>query len=37
MIRMAARAIHYLAVFDNHTERPLYLGGKAASPRPTSV
>ncbi|WP_039890096.1 HNH endonuclease signature motif containing protein [Mycobacterium xenopi] len=26
LIRMAARAIHYLAVFDNHTERPLYLG-----------
>jgi hypothetical protein len=26
LIRMAANAIHYLAVFDNHTERPLYLG-----------
>ena len=26
LIRMAARAIHYLAVFDNHTARPLYLG-----------
>ncbi|UMB68269.1 13E12 repeat family protein [Mycobacterium paraterrae] len=26
LIRMAADAIHYLAVFDNHTERPLYLG-----------
>jgi hypothetical protein len=26
LIRMAATAIHYLAVFDNHTERPLYLG-----------
>jgi Domain of unknown function (DUF222) len=26
LIRMAARAIHYLAVFDEHTERPLYLG-----------
>jgi hypothetical protein len=26
LIRMAAKAIHYLAVFDNHTERPLYLG-----------
>ena len=23
---MAANAIHYLAVFDEHTERPLYLG-----------
>jgi hypothetical protein len=26
VIRMAASAIHYLAVFDDHTERPLYLG-----------
>lgn len=26
LIRMAAEAIHYLAVFDDHTERPLYLG-----------
>ena len=26
LIRMAATAIHYLAVFDDHTERPLYLG-----------
>lgn len=26
LIRMAADAIHYLAVFDKHTERPLYLG-----------
>jgi hypothetical protein len=26
LIRMAAGAIHYLAVFDDHTERPLYLG-----------
>ena len=26
LIRMAANAIHYLAVFDNHTGRPLYLG-----------
>ena len=26
LIRMAARAIHYLAVFEDHTERPLYLG-----------
>lgn len=26
LIRMARDAIHYLAVFDNHTERPLYLG-----------
>jgi len=26
LIRMAANAIHYLAVFDDHTERPLYLG-----------
>jgi hypothetical protein len=25
LIRMAAKAIHYLAVFDNHTGRPLYL------------
>ena len=30
LIRMAADgAIHYLAVFDNHTERPLYLGRQA--------
>ena len=26
LIRMAAGAIHYLAVFDEHTGRPLYLG-----------
>jgi hypothetical protein len=26
LIRMAAQAIHYLAVFDDHTGRPLYLG-----------
>jgi hypothetical protein len=26
LIRMAANTIHYLAVFDDHTERPLYLG-----------
>jgi Domain of unknown function (DUF222) len=26
LIRMAAEAIHYLAVFDNHSDRPLYLG-----------
>jgi Domain of unknown function (DUF222) len=26
LIRMAAKAIHYLAVFDDHTARPLYLG-----------
>jgi hypothetical protein len=26
LIRMAATAIHYLAVFDNHINRPLYLG-----------
>jgi len=26
LIRMAADAIHYLAVFDDHTDRPLYLG-----------
>jgi hypothetical protein len=26
LIAMAARSIHYLAVFDEHTERPLYLG-----------
>ncbi len=25
LIRMAADAIHYLAVFDDHSERPLYL------------
>src|SRR5271166_5698682 len=26
LIGMAAKAIHYLAVFEDHTERPLYLG-----------
>jgi hypothetical protein len=26
LIRMATDAIHYLAIFDNHSERPLYLG-----------
>lgn len=26
LIGMAAKTIHYLAVFDGHTERPLYLG-----------
>jgi hypothetical protein len=26
LIRMAGNAIHYLAVFDDHTKRPLYLG-----------
>jgi hypothetical protein len=26
LIAMAANVIHYLAVFDEHTERPLYLG-----------
>jgi hypothetical protein len=26
LIAMAANAIHYLAVFDDHTKRPLYLG-----------
>ncbi len=26
LIAMAARATHYLAVFDNHSARPLYLG-----------
>ncbi|KUH94332.1 13E12 repeat family protein [Mycobacterium sp. IS-3022] len=26
LIRMASDAIHYLAVFDDHSDRPLYLG-----------
>ena len=26
LIRMATKAIHYLPVFDDHTERPVYLG-----------
>ncbi|MEO8816281.1 MAG: DUF222 domain-containing protein, partial [Mycobacterium sp.] len=26
LIRMASDSIHYLAVFDNHSDRPLYLG-----------
>ena len=29
LIRMAADAIHYLAVFDDHSDRPLYLGRQA--------
>jgi hypothetical protein len=29
LIRMAADGIHYLAVFDNHSERPIYLGRQA--------
>jgi hypothetical protein len=30
---MAAKAIHYLAVFDDHTSRPLHLsfGGNSAA------
>ena len=26
LIRLASESIHYLAVFENHSERPLYLG-----------
>jgi hypothetical protein len=26
LIALAAKSVHYLAVFDDHTERPLYLG-----------
>lgn len=26
VIRLGADSIHYLAVFDNHTDRPIYLG-----------
>ena len=26
LIRMASHSVHYLAVFDGHSERPLYLG-----------
>lgn len=26
LIRLASEALHYLAVFDDHTQRPLYLG-----------
>lgn len=26
LIRMASHSIHYLAVFDDHSDRPLYLG-----------
>jgi hypothetical protein len=26
LIALAGKSIHYLAVFDEHTERPLYLG-----------
>ena len=37
VIRMAADGIHYLAVFDDHSDRPIYLGAKPASPRPISA
>ena len=36
LIRMAAHATHYLAVFDHHTECALYLGGPSGSRLPTS-
>jgi hypothetical protein len=26
VITMAAEGIHYLAVFDDHSDRPIYLG-----------
>ena len=26
VVRLASDGIHYLAVFDNHSERPIYLG-----------
>jgi hypothetical protein len=26
LIRLASESIHYLAVFENHSARPLYLG-----------
>jgi hypothetical protein len=29
LIRMASNGIHYLAVFDRHSERPIYLGRSA--------
>jgi Domain of unknown function (DUF222) len=35
LIRMAAKGIHYLAVFDDHTGRPLYLGRQKRMPPPT--
>jgi Domain of unknown function (DUF222) len=37
LIRMARHAYHYLAVFDHHSTRPLYLGRtrRIASPRST--
>jgi Domain of unknown function (DUF222) len=37
VIRMAADAIHYLPVFDEHTERPIYLGAKPEVPPPISA
>ena len=36
LIRLAANAIHYLAVFDDHIKRPLYLGRQNALPPPTN-
>jgi hypothetical protein len=37
VIRMGADGIHYLAVFDNHSDRPIYWDAKPASPPPTNA
>ena len=37
LIAIASDAVPYLAVFDEHTQRPLYLGRANASPPPTNV
>ena len=34
MIRQASHAHHYLVVFDDHTEEPLYLGAVEALASP---
>ena len=37
LIRMGADGIHYLAVFDDHSERPLYLGRQHRIATPTNA
>jgi Domain of unknown function (DUF222) len=37
VIRMASDGIHYLVVFDDHSERPISSGASTASPPPTNA
>jgi hypothetical protein len=37
VIRMGADGIHYLAVFDDHSERPSTWAAKTASPPPINA